>query len=118
METREKETEQNYEVQIDTTVSTIEGHVERRSLVGLSGTIEKWIGTLENYKELQTISGNLSKLKDAIESKNSDKIVSLLATLGEETSKAAQNAKGSEATRIKHLGKALTTASKAVSKFS
>jgi hypothetical protein len=118
METKEKETEKNYEVQIDTTVSTIEGHVEKQSITGLSGTINKWIDTLENHKELKTISGNLSKLKDAIESKNAGKIVSLLATLGDETSKAAENAKGSEATKIKHLGKALTTASKAVAKFS
>jgi hypothetical protein len=118
METKGKETENNYEAQIDTTVSTIEGHVEKKSIAGLSGTINKWIDTLEDHKGFKTIAGNLSKLKDAIESKDADKIVSLLATLGEETSKAAEKANGTEATKIKHLGKALTTASKAVAKFS
>lgn len=118
METTEKETAKSYEAQIDATVKTIEGHVEKESTTGLSVTINKWIDTLENHKGLKTIAGNLTKLKDAIESKDAEKIVSLLATLGEETSKAAENAKGAEATKIKHLGKALTTASKAVAKFS
>ena len=40
-----------------------------------------------------------------------------MATLGEETTKAAEMAKGSEATKIKALGKALSTGSKTIAKY-
>ena len=40
-----------------------------------------------------------------------------MATLGEETTKAAEMAKGSEATKINALGKALTAGSKTIDKF-
>jgi len=118
METKEKTTEKSYGAQIDTTVSTIEGHVAKESTTGVSATIDKWIDTVEDHKGLKTVASNLKKLKEAIQSKDAGKIVSLLATLGEETTKAAEHAESAEATKIKHLGKALTTASKAVAKFS
>jgi len=73
---------------------------------------------LRNTKGLKKIASNLNKLKDAIESKEMKKVATLLETLGEETTKAADSAEGAEATKIKHLWKALTAASKAVSKFS
>ena len=38
-------------------------------------------------------------------------------TLGTATTNAAKNAEGTEATKIKHLGKALTTAAKAIGKL-
>jgi hypothetical protein len=66
---------------------------------------------------LKTIAGNLKKLKTAIDDKNVEKAVTLMATLGEETTKAAEMAEGSEATKIKSLGKALTSGSKAIAKF-
>ena len=40
-----------------------------------------------------------------------------MATLGEETTKAAEMAKGVEATKIKALGKALTAGSKTIAKL-
>jgi hypothetical protein len=40
-----------------------------------------------------------------------------MATLGEETTKAAEMSNGAEAAKIKALGKALTSGSKAISKF-
>lgn len=113
METKEK----NYAEQIDATVMTINTHVEKKSGTGLTTTISKWIDVLEDHKDLKTIAANLKKLQKAIEDKNFEKAVTLMATLGEETTKAAEMADGSEATKIKSLGKALTTSSKAIAKI-
>ena len=113
METKEK----NYGTQIDSTIETIQNHVEKKSGTGLTSTINKWIDTLEDHKGFKTIASNLNKLKEAIDGKNGEEAVALLATLGEQTTAAADKAEGAEATKIKHLGKALTTASKAIAKF-
>jgi hypothetical protein len=113
METKEK----SYAEQIEATVETIATHVEKKSGTGLTTTINKWIDVLEDHKDLKTIAGNLKKLKTAIDDKNVEKAVTLMATLGEETTKAAEMAEGSEATKIKSLGKALTSGSKAIAKF-
>ena len=113
METKEK----NYSEQIDKTVETIAAHVEKKSGTGLSSTINKWIDTLEDHKDLKMIASDLKKLEIAFENKNFEKVVTLMATLGEETTKAAEMAKGSEATKIKALGKALTAGSKTIAKF-
>jgi len=118
METKEKKIEKDHGTQIDSTVKSIEDHVEKKTITGVSASINKWIDTLETHKGLKTIASNLNKLKDAIESKETKKIATLLETLGEETTKAADGADGAEATKIKNLGKALTAASKAVAKFS
>ena len=99
--------EKDYSEQIDKTVETITTHVEKKSGTGLTSTINKWIDTLEDHKDLKTIASDLKKLKTAYEDKNFEKVVTLMATLGEETTKAAEMAKGSEATKIKALGKAL-----------
>ena len=113
METKEK----NYTEQIDKTVETINTHVEKKSGTGLTTTINKWIVVLEDHKDLKSVASNLKKLQQAIEDKNTEKAVTLMATLGEETTKAAEMAKGGEATKIKALGKALTSGSKAIAKF-
>ena len=113
METKEK----NYSEQIDKTIETITIHVEKKSGTGLTSTINKWIDTLEDHKDLKTIASDLKKLETAFEDKNFEKVVTLMATLGEETTKAAEMAKGSEATKIKSLGKALTSGSKTIAKF-
>lgn len=113
METKEK----NYAEQIDKTVETIATHVEKKSGTGLTSIINKWIDILEDHKDLKSIASNLKKLQQAIEDKKVDKAVTLMATLGEETTKAAEMAEGSEATKIKSLGKALTAGSKAIAKF-
>lgn len=113
MEAKEKD----YADQIEKTVTTIETHVEKKSATGLSTTIDKWIDVLEEHKDLKTVASNLKKLKKAIDDKDAEKIVELMATLGEETTKASEMAEGKEATKIKVLGKALTAGSKAISKF-
>ena len=113
METKEKD----YAEQIDKTVETIAAHVEKKSGTGLSSTINKWIDTLADHKDLKTIASDLKKLEKAFEDKNFEKVVTLMATLGEETTKAAEMAKGSEATKIKALGKALTAGSKTIAKL-
>lgn len=113
METKEK----NHGTHIDSTIETIQNHVEKKSGTGLTSTINKWIDILEDHKDFKTIASNLNKLKDAIDSKDGEQAVALLATLGEQTTTAADKAEGAEATKIKHLGKALTTASKAIAKF-
>jgi len=117
METKEKNIEKNYGSQIDSTVKTIEEHVEKKSATGVTGVISKWIDTLEDHKDLKTIASNLNKLKEAFEGKDFKKVVTLLETLGEQTTKAADGAEGTEATKIKHLGKVLTTTSKAIAKL-
>jgi len=117
MELKEKKIEKNHGTQIDSTVKTIEEHVEKKSATGVTGVINKWIDTLEDHKDLKTIASNLDKLKEAIESKDFKKVATLLETLGEQTTKAAGEADGTEATKIKHLGKVLTTTSKAISKL-
>ena len=113
METKEK----NYTEQIDKTVETIATHVEKKSGTGLTTTINKWIVTLEEHKDLKAIATNLKKLQQLIEDNKADQAVKLMAMLGEETTKAAEMAEGSEATKIKSLGKALTAGSKAIAKF-
>lgn len=113
METKEK----NYTEQLDATVETIAKHVEKKSGTGLTTTINKWIDILEEHKGLKTIANNLTKLKQAIDDKQVDKAVEIMATLGEQTTTAAEKADGAEATKIKALGKALTSGSKAIAKF-
>jgi len=117
MEVKEKSVEKSYSSQIDSTVKTIEEHIEKKSVSGIAVTIKKWIDVLEDQKGLKTIATNLNKLKDAIESKDFKKVATLLETLGEETTKVAGEAEGAEATKIKHLGKVLTTTSKAIAKL-
>lgn len=113
MEAKEKD----YADQIDATVSAIENHVEKKSGTGLTTTINKWIDVLDEHKDLKTIGSNLKKLLKAIDDKDFEKVVELMATLGEETTKAAEMAEGKEATKIKALGKTLTSGSKAIAKF-
>ena len=113
METKEK----NYTKQIDKTVETITAHVEKKSGTGLTTTISKWIDVLDEHKELRTIAADLKKLQQAIEDKDTQKAITLMATLGEETIKVADDAEGSEKMKIKALGKSLTTASKTIAKF-
>jgi len=117
METKEKKTEKNYGSQIDATVKTVEEHVAKKSGTGVTGVISKWIETLEEHKDLKTIATNLSKLKEAMEGKDFKKVATLLETLGEQTTRAAGETKDAEATKIKHLGKVLTTTSKAIAKL-
>jgi len=117
METKEKAVEKDYSPQIDSTVKTIEDHLEKKSATGVTGAINKWIDILEDHKGLKTIASNLNKLKEAIESKDFKKVGACMETLGEETTKAAADAEGSEATKIKHLGKVLTSTSKAILKL-
>ena len=117
MESKEKTAKKSYDAQIDSTVETIQTHVEKKSGTGLSSTINTWIDVLEDHKEFKTVASNLKKLKEAIDDKDTKKAVTLLETLGEQTTEAASNAEGKESTKIKQLGKALTSASKAIAKF-
>lgn len=113
METNQKD----YSEQIEKTVNSISDHLEKKSVTGLTTTINKWIDTLEAHKDLKSITSNLKKLLPAIEDKNVDKIINLMETLGEETTKASEMVKGIEATKIKALGKALTTGAKTIAKL-
>lgn len=110
-------TEAQNKTHIDSTIETIEEHVKKESLTGIPTSIGSWIKTLNEHKELTGIAGNLEKLKEAIAAKDGKKIVTLMTTLGEETTKAAENAEGNQAKSIHQLGKVLSTAAKAISKF-
>jgi len=50
METKEKKTEKDHGTQIDSTVKTIEEHVEKKTVTGVFASINKWIDTLETQK--------------------------------------------------------------------
>jgi hypothetical protein len=99
------------------TIEMIEKDVEKKSHTGASGAITKWITTLNKHDELKPISTKLEKLKEAIADKDGEKIVELMTSLGEATTKAAEEAEGDDAKKIKMLGKCLVTAAKAISKF-
>jgi len=103
--------------EMDKTVATITTHVKKKSETSLTTTINKWIHILIEHRDLKTITTDLKKLKTALEDKNAEKVVTLIASLGEETTKAAAMAKGREGTTIKALEKALTTGSKTIAKF-
>lgn len=102
---------------LNATIEMIEKDVEKKSLTGASGAINKWITTLDMHEELKSISDKLQKLKNAIADKNGKKIVELMTEAGEETTKAAEMAEGDEAKKIKMLGKCLTASAKVISKF-
>lgn len=102
---------------LQATIEMIEKDVEKKSLIDSSGAITKWITTLDKYDELKPISTKLEKLKEAIAYKDGKKIVALMTSLGEATTKAAQDAEGDDAKKIKMMGKCLVTAAKAISKF-
>jgi hypothetical protein len=102
---------------IDATVKTIEGSVAKSSTTGASTSITSWIKTLNDYPELSGIASNLKKLKEAITLRDGKKIADLMTKLGDETTKAAESAEGSEATKVKHLGKAITAAAKVITKL-
>lgn len=102
---------------IDSTIESIEQHVEKKSPTGVSTAIGNWIKTLSGNEELKGIASDLEALKEALTEKDGKKIVKLMTSLGEETTKAAESAKGNEAKGVKKLGKALTTAAKTISKL-
>ena len=102
---------------IESSIDILEEHVKTASLTGVSVAINTWIKTLSEYKELKGISSDLEKLKEAISEKNGETIVKLMTKLGEDTTKAAENAEEGESQKFKMLGKALTTAAKAISKI-
>ena len=102
---------------IDSTIETLETHVEKESTTGVTSTINSWIKTLSEHKELKGIATDLEKLQDALAKKDGKSITSLLTKLGDETTKAGENAEEGDAKKIKMLGKALTTAAKAIGKM-
>ena len=99
---------------LSATIDMIEKDVEKKSLTGASGAITKWITALSDHSSLKPISTELEELKDAIAEKDGKKIVELLTSLGEATTKAAN---GEDQKKIKMLGESLITAAKAISKF-
>lgn len=102
---------------LNETIEMIEKDVEKKSIAGASGAITKWITTLTKHDELKPISAKLEKLKEAIADKDGEKIVELMTSLGEAATKAAEDAEGDDAKKIKMLGKCLVTAAKAINKF-
>lgn len=109
--------EKDYSKNLDSTSMMVTNQVEKKDLTGVSNSISGWISKLSEYDSLKSVAADLGKLNEALAAKDGKKIVSLMATLGTETTKAADSAHGEEATKIKHLGKALSSASKAISMF-
>ncbi|MBC7868417.1 MAG: hypothetical protein H7X88_12850 [Gloeobacteraceae cyanobacterium ES-bin-316] len=116
MATAEK-TQTSHSKHLESTIDSIEEHVKKETVTGVSVSISTWIKTLGEYKELKGIASDLEKLKEAISEKDGEAIVKLMTKLGEDTTKAAESAENGESQKIKMLGKALTTAAKAISKI-
>lgn len=113
-----QKTDQKSEVKhIESTIEILDEHVKKESLTGVSNSISAWIKTLVGHDELKDIANDLEDLKSAISEKDGKKIVSMMTKLGIATTKAADTAEDDEASKIKMLGKALTSAAKAISKF-
>jgi hypothetical protein len=122
METKEsketKNTQNNGQTEkhVDSTIEAINEHVEKKN-TSVATSIGSWIKTLESHKEFKTIASDLEKLKEALSAKDGKKIVDLMTKLGEETTKAAEEAEGGEGKKIKMLGKAISAGAKAISKI-
>lgn len=102
---------------IETTISSLEKHVQDKSTTGVSTSISSWVKTLEKHEELKDIASDLGMLQKAIADKDGKKIVDLMTKLGKETTKAAEDAEGDEGKKIMMLGKALSKAAQAISHF-
>lgn len=106
-----------HETHIESTIESIEEHVKKESTTGVPAAISSWMKALEGHDQFKAIVKDLEKLKAALADKDGAKIADLMASLGEQTTKAGEGAEGNEGTKIKHLGKVLTTAGKAIAKF-
>ncbi|MCY7291322.1 MAG: hypothetical protein LH615_03985 [Ferruginibacter sp.] len=116
MSTTESKTS-SYASEIDSTIEKIESHVEKGTPTGVKTVIGTWVKKLSEHEDLSAIGADLEKLQDALEAKDGKKIISLLTSLGEDTTAAAEKAEGKESTKIKALGKALSAAAKALGKM-
>lgn len=102
---------------IDSTIDSIEQLVEKKSVTGAPSAIDGWIKTLHGNEDLADISSDLEDLKEAISKMDGKKIVELMTSLGEQTTAAASSAKGDDASGVKKLGSALTSAAKTIGKL-
>ena len=102
---------------IESTIESIEQHIEKKSPSGVTTVINNWIKALDGNKDLKDIASDLEDLKEALSAKDGKKIVELMTSLGEKTTASAENAEGNDAKGVKKLGKALTSAAKAISKL-
>lgn len=107
----------NATTSIDSTIESIEDHLEKKSLSGVSTGIDGWIKTLSGNDALKDITSDLKDLKEAVSAKDGKKIVELLSSLGEQTTAAASSAKGDDAKGVRKLGGALTSAANSISKL-
>ena len=107
----------NAKSNIDSTIESIDQLIEKKSVSGVSTAISGWIKTLGGNDDLKGIASDLEDLKEAISQKDGKKIVELMTSLGEQTTAAADSAKGDDAKGVKKLGKALTSAAKTISKL-
>lgn len=102
---------------IDSTIESIEQHIEKKSPSGVTTAINNWVKTLNGNKDFKDITSDLEDLKEALSEKDGKKIVELMTSLGEKTTASAENAEGNDAKGVKKLGKALTSAAKTISKL-
>ena len=102
---------------IDSTIETIEQHLEKKSPSGVTTVINNWIKALGGNKDLKDIASDLEDLKEALSAKDGKKIVELMTSLGEKTTASAENAEGNDAKGVKKLGNFLTSAAKTISKL-
>ncbi|MBC8109804.1 MAG: hypothetical protein H7Y04_01950 [Verrucomicrobia bacterium] len=98
---------------LDATIDALEGGLKEAAPVAASN-IEEWITSLKDAgtPALTAIATELQNLKSLLSSGNldGDKISKSLKTLGEHTTKAADNASNGAGEKVRELGKGLTQA--------
>lgn len=102
---------------LDATIQLLEKDVDSETTKGAQVSLNGWIKTVSEHKELKGIADDLHSLKEAITAGEGKTIVDLLTKLGKETTDAAEKAEGSESGKFKKLGSALTKSAKALSKL-
>jgi predicted small secreted protein len=98
---------------LEATIEALDGGLQAAAPVA-AGNIEEWITTLKDAgtPALTAIATELQNLKSLLSGGNldGDKIGKSLKTLGEHTTKAADNASEGAGGKVRDLGKALTEA--------
>ena len=100
---------------LDSTLETLKHEIKNHSTSAAPASISSWITALSGNAALKPIADNLSKLKTAISEKNGAHIVSLMETLGTDTTKSAEKAEAKDKAKILALGKLLTESAKTIS---
>ncbi|CAH1002516.1 hypothetical protein LEM8419_03395 [Neolewinella maritima] len=103
--------------QLDATIDSLDQGLQQAKS-GASSNISSWVDTLNgtNDPALQTLASELRDLEKMLSSSNPDgkKLREALDSIGQHTTAMASKASGSEADKIRQLGKQLTDAANTI----